>query len=288
MSMQLKRVEKPLVAPAILERLDIDMDTYLTLKNSIFPGAKDDSIQLALAYCRSAQLDILQKPVHLVPMSVKNAMTNSFEFRDVVMPGITLYRIQASRSGSYAGKNEPEYGRDVTEVINGISITYPEYCRITVKKVVEGKICEFTAKEYWKENYASKKDGTPNAMWVKRPYAQLAKCAEAQALRMAFPELVGGIPTAEEMEGKTLDGSYDTIESQKVKEEVIGQTELDILRGKIEEAESEEVNICHHLEIDCLEMMTHGEFIEIMRMLQKKISQKQKTNLPINQLAREE
>ena len=38
-------------------------------------------------------------------------------------------------------------------------------------------------------------------MWAKRPYAQLEKCCESQALRRAFPD-IASIPTAEEMEGK--------------------------------------------------------------------------------------
>ncbi len=266
---------------AILERMEVDLDTYLTLKNSIFPGAKDDSIQMALAYCRSAKLDIMQKPVHLVPMSVKNAQTGQFEFRDVVMPGITLYRIQASRSGTYAGKSEPEFGPDITETICGVSITYPLWCRITVKKLVGNSICEFSAKEFWKENYASKKDGAPNAMWLKRPYAQLAKCAEAQALRMSSPELVGGMPTAEEMEGKSLEVN-DVIDP--CNDTLINETELTILRGKIEEAGSEEVNICAHLKIGSIEMMTQKNFVDVLRTLQIKISKSNKTaNLAINE-----
>ncbi|HDR9165923.1 TPA: recombinase RecT, partial [Burkholderia vietnamiensis] len=65
-------------------------------------------------------------------------------------------------------------------------------------------IAEFSAKEYWKENYATAKKDTlaPNTMWRKRPYGQIAKCAEAQALRKAFPEYVPAQPTAEEMEGR--------------------------------------------------------------------------------------
>ena len=43
----------------------------------------------------------------------------------------------------------------------------------------------------------------PNAMWTKRPRGQLAKCAAAQALRSAFPEIAAQY-TQDEMEGKTI------------------------------------------------------------------------------------
>jgi phage recombination protein Bet len=158
---------------------------------------------MVLDYCKAAKLDPMQKPVHIVPMSVKNAVTGKYEYKDVVMAGVGLYRIQAARSNQYAGVSEPEFGEDVTCNLGGAEITYPKWCKVTVKKLVNNTIVEFTAKEYWLENYAAKKDtSTPNTMWQKRPYGQLAKCAEAQALRKAFPEIVSQHPTAEEMEGK--------------------------------------------------------------------------------------
>jgi phage recombination protein Bet len=184
------------------------------LRSSLYVGAKDESIKMAVNYCKAAGLDIMQKPVHLVPMydSASKGM------RDVVMPGIGLYRTQASRSGEMAGISEPEFGEDVTftfeaekgyenKVKNALTITYPKWCRVTVKKLMpNGGIAEYHAKELWVENYATagKDSAQPNAMWKKRPYAQLAKCAEAQALRKAFPEL-GSMPTAEEMEGKDIE-----------------------------------------------------------------------------------
>jgi len=184
------------------------------LQNSLYPGAQESSIKLVINYCKASGLDPMQKPVHLVPMSVKKGGTKEYEWRDVVMPGIGLYRTQAARSGAYAGMTEPEFGEDVKENLGGTEITYPRWCKITIKRQMpNGAIVEFTSKEFWKENYAtSGKDSVaPNAMWRKRPYAQIAKCCEAQALRKAFPE-IGAAPTAEEMEGKPLAYEGDTID----------------------------------------------------------------------------
>lgn len=177
------------------------------LQNSLYPGASLPSIKMVVGYCKAAGLDPLQKPVHIVPMW--DGKTK--QMRDVVMPGVNLYRTQAARSGALAGVSEPEFGADVTEAIGGVSITFPQWCRVTVKRrMPTGEIADFTAIERWKENYAVKggaeKSIAPNSMWQRRPYAQIAKCAQAQALRVAFPELAGGY-TADEMEGKTIEGT---------------------------------------------------------------------------------
>lgn len=179
-----------------------DDELVSVLTRSLYPGADINSVKLVLTYCRAAGLDPMQKPVHIVPMWDRS--TGSM--RDVIMPGIGLYRTQAARGGEYAGVSEPEYGPDVTENIGGVDVTYPLWCKITVlRKLSGGVIAEFTAVERWKENYAVKggkeKSIAPNAMWLRRPYGQLAKCTEAQALRKAFPE-IGAQPTADEMEGK--------------------------------------------------------------------------------------
>ena len=127
--------------------------------------------------------------------------------RDVIMPGINDYRTDAARTGQHAGTSEPEFGPDVTENLDGVTVTYPQWCRVTVRRqMATGQVVDFPAVERWIENYATKtnKSPAPNAMWKKRPYGQLAKCAEAQALRKAFPE-VGNQPTADELEGKEID-----------------------------------------------------------------------------------
>jgi len=206
-----------------------EADLMNVLRNSLYPGAQDDSIKLAVSYCKAAGLDIMQKPVHLVPMWDSKLKRN----KDVIMPGIGLYRTQAARSGSYAGVTEPEFGAEVTETfpeesgyegkrIPEITVSYPASCKVIVKRLMpDGQMAEFAATERWKENYATacKNSKQPNSMWARRPYAQLAKCAEAQALRKAFPE-VGSAPTADEMEGKELDMGVVDRDTGEIKQQV--------------------------------------------------------------------
>lgn len=187
------------------------------LGSSVYPGAKVASIKLAINYCKASGLDPFTKPVHIVPMRVKKPGTNDYEWRDVIMPGVDLYRVRAARTGQHAGTSEPEFGPTKTLAIGEFSLEHPEWCKVTVKRrLPSGEIVEFTAVEYWVENYATKKDSSaPNDMWKRRVRGQIAKCAEAQALRRAFPE-VGAQPTAEEMEGKEIGDLGDGITIEEV------------------------------------------------------------------------
>lgn len=187
------------------------------LRNSLYPGASDGSIDMVLGYCQAAGLDVMQKPVHIVPMWD----SKSGRMRDVVMPGIGMYRVQASRSGECAGVSEPEFGPMIRQAIGGVDIEFPEFCRVTTRRLMKnGAIAEFTAIEYWQENYAVKggkeKSIAPNSMWTKRPRGQIAKCAQAQSLRLAFPE-IGAAPTAEEMEGKSFEGAAEVVAMERPK-----------------------------------------------------------------------
>lgn len=178
---------------------------FQALKNNVYPGVKDETVDMIIDYCKSLKLDPMMKPVHPVPMSVKDSKSGDFSYRDVIMNGIGLYRTVASRSEKYLGVTKPEFGKDITEELDGVKITYPEWCLMYIKLKVNGEIIEIPSLVYWKESYATANSRTtaPNKMWIKRPRGQLIKCTEANAYRMAFPDTLGSTVTFEEIEGKT-------------------------------------------------------------------------------------
>lgn len=169
---------------------------------SIFPGAAPASVQMALDYCKARHLDPLQKPVHIVPMWD----SKSRSMRDVIMPGLNLYRTQAAQSGQHAGTSLPRFGQVMGFNMGGAHVEAPESCEVTVKRLLaNGMVAEFSDVVYFSEACSTSKDGRPTPMWLKSPRMMLAKTAESRALRKAFPDLNAG-ESAEEMEGRTYFG----------------------------------------------------------------------------------
>jgi phage recombination protein Bet len=198
--------------PVFESQFGIDKIKYTALVNAIFPNAQSaDSIFLALSYCKARNLDVFKRNVHIVPIwdSKRKQMV------DTIWPGIGELRTTAFRTGEYAGRGETEFGQDLTQTVGKVEMTFPEWARVTVSRLVKGNKVAFVGpKVYWIETYAvySRDDESPNSMWRDRPRGQLEKCAEAAALRAAFPEEIGGDLCSDEVGGgKVLDVSANAV-----------------------------------------------------------------------------
>jgi len=190
--------------PAVEERFGVSLTEWRALVDAVFPLAKEaSSVILALSYCRARKLDPFKKPVHIVPMW--NSQLKRMV--ETVWPGIGELRTTAFRTGQYAGRDEAKYGETRRAKLGSIEIEYPEWCQVTVYRLLGGQRLPFPGpRVYWMESYATqaRDSSEPNAMWKRRPFGQLDKCAEAAALRAAFPEEIGNEYAAEEMEGQTM------------------------------------------------------------------------------------
>ena len=191
---------------------EIDAGKWRVLCESVFPSAKSpSSILMALDYCRVRKLDIFKKPVNIVPMW----SSEKRQYIETVWPGINETQITAARTGSYAGMDKPVWGDIIIRKFKGrkkkddvgettIEVSYPEYCEVTVYRLIDGQRYAFTEQVFWAEAYGRVgQSELPNDMWAKRPHGQLHKCAKAASLRAAFPEETGY--TSDEMEGRTIE-----------------------------------------------------------------------------------
>lgn len=207
--------------PGIQERFGLDITSWRTLTDGIFPSARTtEGVILALAYCKARKLDVFKRPVNVVSVW----STPLKRLVEGVWPAITEHRITAVRTGQYAGIDETVFGEEETKVFKfdgeeeqndgtykkvkrEVTVQFPSWARVTVYKMVAGQRVPFVGpRVHWLSAYGRiRKTDIPNDMWQRRPSDQLEKCAEAAALRRAFPEELGGMLTAEEMEGQIVD-----------------------------------------------------------------------------------
>lgn len=201
-------------APRLPVPAGFDAEQWSVLTEAIFPRAKTArAIVLAVNYCKHRNLDILKKPVNIVPVWDSELG----RYVEGLWPSINEIEVTASRTKEWAGMDPPVWGEEVTETFRGqrkdrkkgwidveVELTYPDYCIVTVYRLVSGQKCAFAEPVYWREAYARVGGSElPNEMWQKRPRGQLHKVAKAASLRAAFPEEGSG-PTDDEMEGQTV------------------------------------------------------------------------------------
>lgn len=198
--------------PAIEQRFGVDKAAWKALVEAIFPNATStESVILALSYCRARKLDPFKRCVHIVPIWNKDLR----RYVDTIWPGIGELRTTAFRTSEYAGRDDARFGDDVERTFTGMvgkrgqerqvskTVTFPQWSQVTVYRIVKGQRVAFAGpKVYWLETYATlgHDNEVPNDMWEGRPRGQIEKCAEAAALRAAFPEECGGDYIPEEVE----------------------------------------------------------------------------------------
>lgn len=186
MSTQLVAVDKVPLAIFNPDREKVEL-----IKQTVARGCSDVELELFLYTAKRTGLDPLLKQIY----AIKRWDTNLGKEAMTIQTGIDGFRVVASRTGKLAGIDDAAFEE---------SNAQPVKATVTVYKLDElGQPRAYTASARLSEYIQTKKDGTPTSFWKRMPYGQLGKCAEALALRKAFPADLSGVYAFEEMAQST-------------------------------------------------------------------------------------
>jgi phage recombination protein Bet len=168
--------------------MEFTPDQVELIKRTVAVGATDDELQLFMYVARKTGLDPFTRQIYALKRWNKAAGREVM----AIQTGIDGFRVTADRTGKLAGISDP--------IFDDESGQHPNRATVTVKKLLpDGTLAEFTATARWSEYVQLSKEGKASGMWAKMPYLMLGKCAEALALRKAFPADLSGVYTTEEM-----------------------------------------------------------------------------------------
>jgi phage recombination protein Bet len=147
--------------------------------------------------CQRTKLDPFSKQIYLIGRYDNQLKRKAFRSQT----GIDGYRVVAHRVAR-EDKAELEYEDTLWCGPDGVwrDVWLAERPPAAAKVVVYKGGKRYSAVATLAEYAARYPDGNPMPMWKRMPANQLEKCAEVKALRRAFPNDLGGIYTAEEME----------------------------------------------------------------------------------------
>ena len=158
-------------------------DSEMKLLREKYARLTDTEFEAFLAAAARYRLNPLANQIYarLQEQTQKNPRAVTF------MTQIDGYRLIADRTGCYAGNDDPTFDSE----------TKPTKATTAVYKLVGGQRAKFEASARWSQYCPG---GNAAFMWQKMPHLMLGKCAEALALRKAFPAELSGLYTVDEMQ----------------------------------------------------------------------------------------